>query len=268
MIGAHPFAFMGRSLIEAGASFTFGDIPGIFRWWDASDGSTMFSDTAGTTAATDGNPVRRWNDKIAALALTNSGAGITLDADGLNTHPTLVFNGASVLTVSSSGFGNNQTALSVLAVAQCNVSSTTFNRVFNVNIPSSANVFVGLDFNNVSGSGKTATAMRRVAADGSAPYTVGATSHATTPRLLGARINYSTGVAQVLLGGSVDATGATPSTGSTAASNSGALSLGGYTAAVAPLDGRISEIALVHGYISDETLASAWAASQAKWGLS
>jgi hypothetical protein len=44
------------------ASGPFEGISGMFGWWDASDTTTMYSDTAGTTLATSGD-VLRWNDK-------------------------------------------------------------------------------------------------------------------------------------------------------------------------------------------------------------
>ena len=54
-----PFPF-----ISSDAHFSPGQLPNLFLWLDANDLSTLFQDSAGTTAVTSNNdPVGRWADK-------------------------------------------------------------------------------------------------------------------------------------------------------------------------------------------------------------
>lgn len=78
-------------------------ISGLTNWWDASDGSTVFTDTAGTIPATNGTAVARWNDKIAGLNFTQS------TSSNRPNFATNIQNGRSVIQMIYDGttFANN-----------------------------------------------------------------------------------------------------------------------------------------------------------------
>jgi len=55
-------AYSSASAAVTPATGPFEGISGMFGWWDSSDTTTLYSNTAGTTLATSGD-VLRWNDK-------------------------------------------------------------------------------------------------------------------------------------------------------------------------------------------------------------
>jgi hypothetical protein len=68
---------------------------GLQLWFDA--GVQVYTDTAGTTPAADGNTVRSWKDRQSNYLIPDNGAGTgpTLDIDLVNGRPALVFDGTN-----------------------------------------------------------------------------------------------------------------------------------------------------------------------------
>ena len=105
-------------------------IPGLQLWLDASDGSTLFTDSAGTTPATaDGDPVGRWADKSG----NNRHA---TQADGTK-KPTVVSNAKNLLSCLNFDAVNDWLSYS-------SASSVTFQHFFAVYYINQSN-----DYNNL-----------------------------------------------------------------------------------------------------------------------
>ena len=83
-------------------------IPGCVLWLDALDSNTLYSDTAGTTLATAGGTVARWNDKsISSNYVFQSTAGDRPTLSNIpssNTYPAVYF---STSTVNLTSVANN-----------------------------------------------------------------------------------------------------------------------------------------------------------------
>lgn len=99
-----------------------GDLPGsapnVFAglqlWFDAATG--VFTDTAGTTPAVDGNTVRSWRDRHNSYLVPDNGAGTgpLLDVDLANGYPALVFDATNDQLV---GVTNDADAFQAAGVA-------------------------------------------------------------------------------------------------------------------------------------------------------
>jgi hypothetical protein len=74
-------------------------LPGCVLWLDALDSTTLYSDTGGTTLATPGGAVARWNDKSGSSNYVSQGtAGIRPTLSNIpssNAYPSLYFPGSS-----------------------------------------------------------------------------------------------------------------------------------------------------------------------------
>jgi len=90
MILAQLFEYAGRA--QGGGTWTPADLePQLYLWLDASDGTTLWSDLAGTTQSTEGGSVIRWDDKSTnANNVTTGAANVptytnqTVAFDGVN----------------------------------------------------------------------------------------------------------------------------------------------------------------------------------------
>jgi hypothetical protein len=95
-------------------------------WLDASDLSTLWQDTGGTSAVTtDGQTVKRWVDKSGnSHALTEATNGPTYRTDG--SKHWLAYDGTNdTLRKSAAGITNNISALTVMAAVQCDANTGT-----------------------------------------------------------------------------------------------------------------------------------------------
>lgn len=88
------------------STFTPTSISGLQLWLDASDYSTLYQNSNGTTpAASDGDPVGYWADKSGNGRHVSQSSGTnkpTLSSTGFNSKPTLTFSGSHSLQRSES----------------------------------------------------------------------------------------------------------------------------------------------------------------------
>jgi hypothetical protein len=95
-------------------------------WLDAADTATLFTTDSGSTLATNGSAVGRWNDKSGNsrnLTQVSSGSRPTFNATGRNNNGTIVFNGStSFLELVQTNLSTNWTC--VIAASNNNASSS------------------------------------------------------------------------------------------------------------------------------------------------
>lgn len=94
--GARGTYFLDPTDITIYGNFAPTDISGLKLWLDASDQSSMFSDTAGTTQITNGGSVARWNDKSGNgnnATQSTAGSRPTWNSSGLNSKGTITYDG-------------------------------------------------------------------------------------------------------------------------------------------------------------------------------
>lgn len=105
-------------------------ISGLWGWWDTSDRSTLFQDSAGATAVTATNdPVGMWKDKSGnSRNFIQSGAG-TLKPTYQGATSGISFDGGDYLTIYSQS--TTFTAQTVIAVVNLSASGAVGARVFN-----------------------------------------------------------------------------------------------------------------------------------------
>jgi lysophospholipase L1-like esterase len=95
----------GRVGVAAQAVFTPPSLPGCLLWYDPTDLSTLFKDTAGTMPVTaGGDPIARANDKCTGNNGFQTGPSYhpSWAAGALNGQPGMAFDGASSVLVSQS----------------------------------------------------------------------------------------------------------------------------------------------------------------------
>lgn len=106
-------------------------------WFDPG-GSYVFSDSAGTTGASDGGAIQRWNTRAGATGgnVTNTDAAElpTWDADGINGQPCIVMPDASTqLQGTNSNMMPGAVSKTWFAVIETSASTTTLARILNAN---------------------------------------------------------------------------------------------------------------------------------------
>ena len=158
-------------------------VPGCVLWLDALDSNTLYSDTAGTTLATPGGAIARWNDKSVSSNYVSQGtAGNRPTLSNLpssNGYPALYFAGTSANLTSISNntqSGNlSRTMFLVMHVVSGGIFRAAGTGTHAVNSPPSA---FGFD-NNVSASILFA------------PYVYAATDNTFSVLLTGTRCVYA-----------------------------------------------------------------------------
>lgn len=100
------------------------NLPGILAWYKADTG--VYADTAGTTLATDGGKVARWNDQKTNYHLTNSDTAHqpTYQATGWSGKPCLYYSVANAQILWASGIAIG-TGIPYSAFAVCQMESAT-----------------------------------------------------------------------------------------------------------------------------------------------
>ena len=101
------------------SNFTQGSIDGLYLWLDGADSSTLFSNTEGTTPATIGGTVARWNDKSGNGNHLTVAVGPTRSATPNNpVGADIMFNGTTQYIRSNSVTSPGTAALSVFILVR------------------------------------------------------------------------------------------------------------------------------------------------------
>lgn len=123
-------AILIATLLKPKGGFSPLSIAGLWGWWDTSDLSTLFQDSAGTTpVTTSGDPVGMWKDKSGnGRHFIQSGAS-TLKPTYQGAGGGISFDGGDYLTLYSQS--TTFTAQTVLAVVKLEATGEVGARVFN-----------------------------------------------------------------------------------------------------------------------------------------
>ena len=170
------------------ASFNPSNVAGLSLWYDISDLSTLFQDSAGTTPVTsDGDPVGRINDKSGNgfyCSQSIVSAKPTYKTDG--TYHWLLFDGGDFLDISNNLWSGAVSSDNTL-VAGAQVTATGTRGIIGVN---------GFDGVNLAASGAS-VANFYVETTGSAINPVGTTNILNSDRVISANRERSSGDAKV-----------------------------------------------------------------------
>jgi hypothetical protein len=158
-------------------------IPGCVLWLDALDSTTLYSDTGGTTLATPGGAVARWNDKSGSsnyVSQSTAGNRPTLsNIPSSNAYPSLYFPGTSTNLTSISN--NPQSG---------NLSRTVF---FIQHVPNTSSRFMTGTGSHSGGTPPTAFGMDNLPGNPIlwAPYVYTAADNTFAVQLTGTRCVYA-----------------------------------------------------------------------------
>jgi hypothetical protein len=233
------------------------DIPDVRLWLDASDASTLWADTAGTTPAT--SSVARWDDKSGnAHNATQSTAG------SQPTTATRTINGLNVLD-----YVSDSLQLPTAFRNSVNASDVTMFIVFQTDVGSAKQVLL----TSLLNTGRTAFGLLVNSANlltflhgDNGPTEDNAAKVACTPTNVNLAVGRSTGTTQYVNNG---ATAVSNTNGTATIGLGGATSIGSYNNNAGDrLNGVIAEIIIYTRSLTDSEVNKVANYLSSKWGAS
>jgi len=243
-------------------------------WFDAADGSTLFTTSGGSTPSSNGSNVGRWEDKSGnswhatavsvAILLANSENGLNaVSFDGIN----------DLFSVSSSALDifRNKPQGYIFAVCRDTAPRAGHpgHNVVHASIGGNASGFVRATLQTRNASNAFAAPGRRLDADGStASSNTGTDTNTDSLVLLEHHSNWGDGNARLIINGAAQtASDYVSGAGNSQNTASAAIFIGGSGAADRYFPGRVCEVLFFNAALTSGQLVSVRQYLANKWGI-